>query len=355
MRRQGLIEIDLDDTPVVTIDLDVMEGNIRRMQALCDECDVALRPHIKTHKIPEIAKAQLAAGARGITCQTIGEVEVMVDAGIDDIFLTYNVLGDAKLRRLRALADRARLSVVCDNETVARSLSSAFAQAETPLAVLVECDAGAGRNGVQDPLEATELAGLIDRLPGLRFAGLMFYPITDQTGEFAAAAIRELERAGHGCEVVSTGGTPSAPKLRSVPQATEHRAGSYIFNDRSHVEKGWARWEECAMRIRTTVVSRPTRDRAILDAGSKTLSSDISSLLGYGAIVEYPNARITSLNEEHGVVDLSHCSRKPEVGEIVSIIPNHTCVVSNLHDHLVGVRRGRVETVWRVGARGLVR
>lgn len=355
MRTQELIAIDLDDTPVVTIDLDVMEGNIRRMQALCDDCGVALRPHIKTHKTPEIAKAQLAAGARGITCQTIGEVEVMVNAGFDDIFLTYNVLGNAKLRRMQALADRARLSAVCDNETVARTLSSAFAQAEMPLAVLVECDAGAGRNGVQNPREAAELAGLIDRLPGLRFAGLMFYPITDQTGEFAGAAIHELERAGLACEVVSTGGTPSAPKLRSVPQATEHRAGTYIFNDRSLVEKGWARWEECAMRIRTTVVSRPTPDRAILDAGSKTLSSDLSGLSGYGAIAEYPDAQITRLNEEHGVVDLSPCRRKPEVGEVVSIIPNHACVVTNLHDQLVGVRRERVETVWRVRARGLVR
>lgn len=356
MTSEGLADIDLDDTPVVTIDLDIMEGNIRRMQALCDEHGVALRPHVKTHKIPEIAKGQLAAGGRGITCQTIGEAEVMADAGIDDILITYNILGKTKLRRLRALAERVRLGVVCDNETVVRALSSALAGAEKPLDVLVECDANAGRNGVPSPREAAALAGLIDGLPGLRFAGLMFYPITDQTGEFAGAAIAELERAGLSCGVISTGGTPSAPSLRSVPQATEHRAGAYIFNDRAHIAKGWASWDECAMRIRATVVSRPTPDRAILDAGSKTLSSDRSAgLVGYGAIIEYPAAVIQTLSEEHGVVDLSQSSRKPEVGEIVTIIPNHTCVVANLHDRLVGVRRGRVESVWRVAARGLVR
>lgn len=352
----GPLEIDLDDTPVLTIDLDIMERNIGRMQALCDECGVSLRPHVKTHKTPEIARAQLAAGGRGITCQTVGEAEVMAAAGIDDILITYNILGESKLRRLRALAERIRLGVVCDNETVARALSSAFADADTPLSVLVECDANAGRNGVQSPKEAAELGALINGLAGLRFAGLMFYPINEHTGPFATAAIAELERAGLVCQVVSTGGTPSAPKLRSVPQATEHRAGAYIFNDRNHVAKGWADLDECAMRIRATVVSRPTSDRAILDAGSKTLSSDVfTGLEGYGAIVEYPDAIIASLSEEHGVVDLSRCRRKPEVGEIVTIIPNHTCVVTNLHDRLVGVRGGRVETVWRVAARGLVR
>lgn len=361
--RAETIEIDLDDTPVVTIDLDIMERNIRRMQALCDECGVALRPHVKTHKIPEIAKVQLAAGARGITCQKLGEVEVMADAGIDDILLTYNLLGEAKLRRLREVAGRIRLSVVCDNAVCARQLSAAVAGADTlaassrdgALGVLVECDAGAGRNGVPSPAEAAALAGLIHHLPGLRFAGLMFYPITERTGEFARAALDEVKRAGLVCDVISTGGTPSSVRLRSVPGVTEHRAGAYVFNDRSHVEAGWCTWEECAMRIRTTVVSRPSPGRAILDAGSKTLSSDLLGLRGYGYVVEYPGAVIAGLSEEHGILDLSACRRKPEVGEVVTVIPNHACVVTNLHDSLVGVRRGRVETVWRVQARGRVR
>ena len=168
----------------------------------------------------------------------------------------------------------------------------------------------------------------------------MFYPITDQTGEFAGATIAELERAGLSCGVISTGGTPSAPSLRSVPQATEHRAGAYIFNDRAHIAKGWASWDESAMRIRPRWSAVPRRTGRS-STRSKTLSSDRSAgLVGYGAIIEYPAAVIQTLSEEHGVVDLSQSSRKPEVGEIVTIIPNHTCVVANLHDRLVGSAPG---------------
>lgn len=348
-------DIDLSDTPIVTIDLDVMEANIARMQQICDEAGVALRPHIKTHKIPAIAKLQIEAGARGLACQTLGEVSVMQDAGFDDVFLTYNVVGRAKLERLRAAHERGRLLVACDSERVARDLSAAMDGVSEPLAVVVECDTGAGRNGTQTPDETASLAKLIDELPNLRFAGIMTYPITQRTGEFFAETYRALDRVGLRAEVVSTGGTPTIGLLRQVPGVTEHRAGTYIFNDRACVEKGVAGWDDCAMRILATVVSRPTRDRAIIDAGSKSLTSDTLGLDGHGRIVEYPDARIYRLNEEHGYVHLPEGSRAPEVGEVISIIPNHTCVVTNLHDELVGVRKGRVETVWRVAARGLVR
>lgn len=349
--------VDLRDTPVVTIDLDIMEANIRRLQAYFDKHNIASRPHIKTHKIPAIAQKQLAAGAVGITCQKLGEAAVMLDAGIEDILVTFNVLGEAKSDRLRHLARRARgrLSVVCDNATVAGELSRAFSDAATPLRVLVECDTGLGRNGVQTPAEALALAKQIADLPGLRFDGLMTYPITPDTGPFFEATLSKLERAGLPATVVSTGGTPVYQRAHEVPGVTEHRAGTYVFNDRGTVAAGAASWDDCAMRIRTTVVSRPTPDRAILDAGSKTLSSDLLGQQGFGRVVEYPEAEITKLNEEHGYVDLTACATRPEVGEIVSVIPNHTCVVTNLHERLIGVRRGRVEVVWDVAARGLVR
>ncbi|MDR7523305.1 MAG: D-TA family PLP-dependent enzyme [Armatimonadota bacterium] len=348
---------DLRDTPVVTVDLDILEANIRRLQRYCDAHGIANRPHIKTHKIPEIARMQLVAGAVGITCQKLGEVAVMLDAGIRDILLTYNVLGEAKLQRLRDLASRpgARLAAAIDNLTVARALSSAFAHAGDPLRVLVECDTGTGRTGVQTPAEAVELARAIADLPGLHFEGLMTYPITDETGRFFEAALAKLDRAGQSARVVSTGGTPVYFRAHEVPGVTEHRAGTYVFNDRATVAAGAAGWDDCAMRIRTTVVSRPTPTRAIVDAGSKTLSSDLAGQTGHGRIVEYPDAVITRLNEEHGIIDLSACRARPEVGEIVSVIPNHTCVVTNLHDHLVGVRQDRVEVVWPVAARGRVR
>jgi D-serine deaminase-like pyridoxal phosphate-dependent protein len=349
--------VDLRDTPVVTIDLDIMDANIRRLQAYCDEHGIANRPHIKTHKIPAIAKQQLRGGAAGITCQKLGEVAVMLDAGITDILVTYNILGEAKLRRLREMAGRpgARLMVACDNADVARALSGAFADAAHPLAVVVECDTGTGRTGTQTPAETVALARVIAGLPGLRFEGLMTYPITPETGRFFEAALVGLERVGLRARVVSTGGTPAYRHAHEVPGVTEHRAGTYIFNDRATVAAGAATWDDCAMRIRTTVVSRPTADRAIIDAGSKTLSSDLMGQSGHGHIVEYPNAVIRRLNEEHGIVDLTDCPARPAVGEIVSVIPNHTCVVTNLHDALVGVRKGRVEVVWPVAARGLVR
>ncbi|MBI3998017.1 MAG: D-TA family PLP-dependent enzyme [Armatimonadetes bacterium] len=349
--------VDLRDTPVVTIDLDRLEANIRRLQAYCDAHGIANRPHIKTHKIPAIAQMQMAGGARGITCQKLGEVAVMLDAGITDIFITFNILGEAKLERLRTLASRrgARLSVACDNAELARQLSRTFADAAEPLPVIVECDTGMGRTGVQTPAEALALAQLIARLPGLRFEGVMTYPIMPDTRPFFEAALAMLNRAGLPAAAVSTGGTPVYPRAHEVPGVTEHRAGTYVFNDRATVASGVATWDDCAMRILTTVISRPTPTRAIIDAGSKTLSSDLQGLVGHGRTVEYPDAVIYKLNEEHGYVDLSACAARPEVGEVVSVIPNHTCVVTNLHAHLVGVRRGRAEVVWNVAARGLVR
>ncbi|MGH2402855.1 MAG: D-TA family PLP-dependent enzyme [bacterium] len=349
--------VDLRDTPVVTIDLDIMEANIRRLQAYCDGHNIANRPHIKTHKIPSIARRQRDAGAVGITCQKLGEAAVMLDAGIEDILVTFNILGEAKTDRLSDLARRAQggLSVVCDNPTVARELSRTFSDASKPLRVLVECDTGLGRNGVQTPAEALDLAKTIAGLPGLRFDGLMTYPITPDTGPFFEATLAKLERAGLTAAVVSTGGTPVYKRAHEVPGVTEHRAGTYVFNDRATVATGVASWDDCAMRVRTTIVSRPTSERAIIDGGSKTFSSDQLGQQGFGRIVEYPDAEITKLNEEHGYVDLSACAARPDVGEIVSVIPNHTCVVTNLHERLIGVRRGRVEVVWNVAARGLVR
>jgi D-serine deaminase-like pyridoxal phosphate-dependent protein len=299
----------------------------------------------------------MAAGAIGVACQKLGEASVMLDAGIPDVMVTYNVLGEAKLARLRRMAEQpgARVCAVCDNMTVARALSGAFAGAPAPLRVVVECDTGLGRAGVQTPAEAVELAGAIARLPGLEFAGLMTYPITPETGKFLEAALSRLRHSGLQARIVSTGGTPAYPRAHEVSGITEHRAGTYVFNDRATVNAGVASWDDCAMRVRVTVVSRPTATRAIIDAGSKTLSSDLLGLTGHGHLVEYPEAVIAKLNEEHGYVDLMDCPRRPEVGEIVSVIPNHTCVVTNLHDRLIGVRRGKVEVVWDVAARGMVR
>lgn len=345
------------ETPAVTIELGIMEGNIHRVQAHLARHGIGNRPHVKTHKAPAIGKMQMAAGAMGITCQKLGEVEVFVDAGVaDDILLTYNVLGRAKTDRLMALYRRAPgITVALDNEVVARELSQAGVRHGTDVQFLVECDTGFGRTGVQTPDAAFDLAREAAGLPRMRFRGLMTFPNREPTTrEFFERALALFARAGIPVPVVSGGGTPGIFKAQTIPMLTEHRAGTCVFNDAMVVASGTATWDDCAMRVRTTVVSRPTDGRAVLDAGTKVLTSDQYGMKGYGHVLEYPEAIITNLSEEHGVVDLSACADRPAIGEVVHVVPNHCCVVSNMVDQLYGVRRGALEVTWPVAARGRV-
>jgi D-serine deaminase-like pyridoxal phosphate-dependent protein len=346
------------DTPAVTVHLDVMDSNIRRVHAHLARHGIANRPHIKTHKIPAIGKLQMAAGAVGITCQKLGEVEVFADAGVAaDVLLTFNVLGREKTDRLMALSKRLeRLAVVLDNEVVARGLSDAAVAHGGEVPFLVECDTGFGRNGVQSPEAAFDLARTAMKLPRLRFEGLMTFPNRDPgTREFFTRALELFKRAGIPVPVVSGGGTPGIFRAQDVPMLTEHRAGTYIYNDVMVVASGTATWDECAMRVRATVVSRPTDTRAVIDAGTKVLTSDQYTVKGYGHLMEYPEATITGLSEEHGIVDLSGCAERPKIGDVVSVVPNHCCVVSNMVDEVYGVRDGTIEVTWPVAARGTVR
>ena len=346
------------DTPAVTVHLDVMDENIRRVHGHLARHGIANRPHIKTHKIPAIGKMQMQAGAVGITCQKLGEVEVFTDAGVaDDVLLTFNVLGREKTDRLMALAKRLkRLAVVLDNEVVARGLSEAAVAHGGEVPFLVECDTGFGRNGVQSPEAAFELARAAMKLPRLRFEGLMTFPNREPgTREFFTRALELLERAGIPVPVVSGGGTPALFNAQALPMLTEHRAGTYIYNDVMTVASGAATWADCAMQIRATVVSRPTDARAVIDAGTKVLTSDQYHVKGYGHLMEYPEAVVTGLSEEHGIVDLSACPERPKIGDVVSVVPNHCCVVSNMVDEVYGVRGGKVEVTWPVAARGTVR
>jgi D-serine deaminase-like pyridoxal phosphate-dependent protein len=233
-----------------------------------------------------------------------------------------------------------------------RGLSAVMAAGGLELPVLVECDTGLGRCGVQTPGEAAELALIVARSPGLRFGGWMTYPTSDATGPFMREATRLAGAGGLSVERVSGGGTPAMWRAHLHPEVTEHRAGMYIYGDRYTLASGALALDQVALTVAATVVSRPTAERAVLDAGSKTLSSDLLGLEGHGLLLEYPEARLYSLSEEHGTVDLSRCDRRPTVGERVTIVPNHCCVVSNLFDEIVGVRAGEVEVVWPVAARG---
>jgi len=345
------------DTPCATVDLDAVDRNIARFQRYCDDHGLAFRPHIKTHKLPAIAHMQLRAGAVGITCQKLGEAEVMQAAGLRDILLTFPLVGAAKAERLAALAQEGELSVAADSAAVARGLSQALANAGAEAGFLVECDTGFGRTGVQTPQEAAELAQLVSELPGLRFDGLMTYPTLEGTGPALRAAIDEIEARGLEVETVSAGGTPTFFTNHEVPEVTEVRAGTYLYGDRACIANGSVPLEDCALRVRATVVSRPTRDRGILDSGQKTLTSDPvePSGSGHGLIVEYPEARVYGLSEEHGHVDFSGCDERPEVGEVVTIIPNHACGCTNMHDEVAVHRNGRLVGFWAVAARGKIR
>ncbi|WP_333834610.1 alanine racemase, partial [Rubrimonas sp.] len=343
-------------TPALVVDLDVVERNVARVQALCDAAGLANRPHVKTHKSPRLARLQLAAGARGIAVQKLGEAEVMADAVAEaggsgpadahDILICYNLLGGHKLRRLAALMRRTRLTVAADNALAVDGLAQAAAGAGLPLDVAVECDTGRRRAGVETAAEAVALARRVAASPHLRFAGLLFYPVE---GEWAAArallaaALPALRAEGLSPRMISTGGTPNLAHLGELPGATEHRAGTSIFNDRATVAKGAARPQDCALTVYATVVSRAGPGRGVLDAGSKTLTADTGGGLdGFGAILEHPGARIAGFAEEHGFLDLSACNAPPAVGEVVRVVPNHVCVTVNMVDRLIGVRGGRV-------------
>jgi D-serine deaminase-like pyridoxal phosphate-dependent protein len=345
------------DTPSVTIDLDRLAANIQRVQAMIAGHGIANRPHIKTHKIPEIGKMQVAAGAIGLTCQKLDEVEVFVDAGVaDDILLSFNIVGRAKTDRLMELSSRiGRLAVVADNEIVVRGLSEAGVRHGRDVPLLIECDTGFGRNGVQSPEAVRQLARYAMNMPRIRFEGLMTFPNkVPETRDFLLRAIALFKDDGISLPIVSGGGTPALLTLGEFPMLTEHRAGTYVYNDVMMVHSGVATWDDCAMHVRATIVSTPTEDRAIIDAGSKVLTREQYTVQHFGRVVGYPGAVVANLSEEHGMVDMSGAEGRPRIGETISVIPNHCCVVTNMMDEVYGIRGGRVETVWPVAARGKV-
>jgi D-serine deaminase-like pyridoxal phosphate-dependent protein len=346
------------ETPVLTVDLDRVERNIASMQAYCDEHGIAFRPHTKTHKLPEVARMQVDAGAVGITCQKLGEAEVMADAGFGDIMVTYPLVGRQKAERLAALASRATMSVVADSAAVAEGLSEVLADQGVTVDFLVECDTGFGRTGVQSPAEAAELAERVSALPGLRFAGLMTYPSLPPSGPWLLEARERTEERGLEVTSISGGGTPRARFTHELGVITELRAGTYVYGDRTCIALECMTLDDCAVHVVATVVSRPTPDRAILDTGSKALTSDpvpVDGVGGFGYLLEHPEAIVYALNEEHGYVDVSNCDPQPEIGDVVRLLPNHVCVAVNLQDEVVVHRSGEAVDTWPVAARGRIR
>jgi len=333
------------------VDVDRLDRNLRRWQEECDRLGLANRPHIKTHKSVEIARRQLELGALGLTCQKLGEAETMIDAGLDDVLIAFNLVGDRKLERLAGLMRRATVRVTFDDPALLPGLAGAARAAGEELGVLVDCDTGLGRTGVTEPARAATLAAEASRTGGLRFDGFLTYPVFAESRSFLEEAV---ELADVDVPTVSVGGTPTmwhAEELR--PLVTEYRAGVYAFGDLNTIAAGVGSLDEVALTVRATVVSRPAPDRAVLDAGTKALAADRGRDGGFGHVVEVPSSAIVKLDEEHAYLRLGG-DDSLRLGQTVSVVPNHACPAVNLHDDLVAVQAGEVVDRWRVDARGKI-
>ncbi len=359
------------DTPAVLIDLDKLEQNIQRMAAFAKAQRINLRPHIKTHKIPQIAFMQLRAGAVGITCQKLGEAEVMAAAGIDDILITYNIVGEHKLRRLAQLKRLANVCTVVDSEEVLAPLAARMQQEGLQHEVMIEVNTGLNRCGV---LPGEPVLALVQRLqqhPSLKLRGIFTheghaynFPNLEERERAVMKAADDMKRTAqllreHGfpCEVISVGSTPSAMIIGKAEGVTELRPGNYVFYDRVQLKLGSCTEDQIAASVLATVISRPAPDRAIIDAGNKTMCTDNAADFDktIGMVVGHPELTFNYSSEEHGRITSTTGKMDLKVGDRVRLIPNHACGMMNMHDEVYGIRGDAVEAVWKVAARGKVK
>jgi D-serine deaminase-like pyridoxal phosphate-dependent protein len=369
-------------TPAVLIDKARALRNIDRMQAAADARGIRLRPHSKTHKSPLVARWQIDRGAAGICCAKLGEAEVFADAGVDDIRIPYP-LNPANADRVIALAGRVRLSFIVDHARVAREWSEVLSRAGVTVDVLVKVDVGFHRCGIApDPTTAVPFITDVARLPGLRLKGWLSHAgqayhasSEDHLREMAASeattlrALAEAARAsGIAIEELSAGSTPTARYALLQDGLTEYRPGNYVYFDRTEVALGAAALDDCALTVLTRVVSKPAPDRLIFDSGSKTLSNDgargFAPAPGYGVVVGIgtngpntmrvlPTLLIERLSEEHATVRATDGTTPLEPGDLVRILPNHSCVVSNLVDQAWLLDGDQVEPL-PIAARGRI-
>jgi D-serine deaminase-like pyridoxal phosphate-dependent protein len=338
------------DTPSLVIDCHRMEANIAAMQARCDSLGIALRPHIKTHKVPEIARLQLQAGAAGIACQKVTEAEIFADAGFDDILIPYNIVGAHKTARLAALAARCRVSVSADDPLVIAGLAKAAAAANVRIEVLVDVATDLQRTGTS-PERVVDLARQITDAPGLHFAGLMILSSGPANRAVLIDASHGWIRRFPGANR-QRGGTPAAMHAHEVPELTELRVGTYLSTT--------------VCRFRRASDARQLRAEHPGDGGQpsgagadhsglqqQTLSSDHLNGL-YGTLLEYRPARYTNSAKSTPTVDVSGCEARPPSVSVSMWFLVHVCTAVNLADFLYGVRSDQVESVWKVAARGKV-
>ena len=354
------------DTPAIVVDVGVMQQNLARVGEYARTHNLRLRPHTKTHKIPELGRLQLQSGAVGLTVAKTTEAEVMLAAGPDDLLVAYPVIGKDKTRRAAELAGRTRLTVAVDSAEAATGLSEAAAAAGSTIGILIEVDVGLRRVGVRPGDEVVALARQVAAMDGLELRGLAYYPghikNIDAEAEAELRRVNEVLRqtrdlcraAGFELPVVSGGSTPALFHSHLVAEANEIRPGTYIFNDRNTWKLGACALEDCAATVLTTVVSTSVPNRVIIDGGSKTFSSDrcaADGVEGFGHIAEAPGVLFEKMNEEHGFLRVDGPSPW-RVGDRVRVLPNHICTAVNLHERLYGVEGDRVVEVWEVRGRG---
>ncbi|MCA9025569.1 MAG: DSD1 family PLP-dependent enzyme [Planctomycetaceae bacterium] len=359
------------DTPAYCLDIDTLETNIDRMASFLAERGKQWRPHAKCHKTPEVAKRQVAAGATGVTVAKVSEAEVYADAGITDILIANLVVGPQKLARLAELCREANPVVCCDHFAQAEALSEVCQRAGVTCRVVIEMDIGMNRVGVRPGKDTLELAQAVDRLPGIDLVGVMGYEghlltieDVDQKRREINAAIGLLANAreamlAHGicCDIVSAGGTGSYQITADCDVVTELQAGGGVFADPFYLERCGVTGLEPSLRLVATVVSRPSLERAIIDAGRKALHWDIYPPQVHSTAEgrSLPDAVVKSLSAEHGTIELGPQSRDIKIGDKLLLIPGYSDHTTVLHDEFQITRNGRVEMTWPIVARGMLR
>jgi D-serine deaminase-like pyridoxal phosphate-dependent protein len=355
------------DTPALVLDLDALEVNLLRMVEAVKESGVRLRPHAKSHKCAEIARAQIAAGAVGVCCQKVSEAGALVAGGVADVLVTNEIVGRQKTARLARLAREAKVAVLADDAGNVADLDAAALAEGVRLDVLIEIDVGAHRCGIEPGAPALALAQRIAACRGLRFAGLHAYHGSAQhvrsPGErravIAAAAEKAkltkalIEKAGIVCETITGAGTGTFMLESASRVFNEIQPGSYVFMDadynRNVWEEGWPRFEQ-SLFVLATVMSAPSPAHAVLDAGLKASSVDS----GMPQVHERPGVEYVKASDEHGVLKISAGAKAPKLGEKLLLVPGHCDPTVNLYDWFVCVRKGKVEALWPVTARGAV-
>lgn len=362
--------LDEIETPAVVVDLDVMERNMETLAEFADNHDVALRSHIKTHKIPALAHRQEhLTNGDGIICQTLGEAEVMAQNGIDDIYLSYMVVDRSKLDRLIWLSSTLEeFATTVDCRGNVDPLETAAARHDEVVDVIVEVDIGLNRVGVEPGTPTVEFAEYVRSQTHLNLTGFMAYEghinreadderdyerLCHEAMEELAVTVNLLEEAGIPVDDVKVGSTGTSRYSGKHPVVTEINPGMYPFNDANVASYGGpVTAKDCALTVLTTIISRPADNRVVVDAGSKTMSMDIDQSPVTPTDQGFVYARSS---EEHGWIDTTGADQELAVGDRLEFIPPHVCTTINLHDTLIGVRNGRVEEVWNVQARGKVR